>query len=119
MAASTTVTPAAAITVAVRCRDASGAELPATSREPITRDMRHWAFGGSHGDRGPAPHHDRRARRATHDRFLHDRPWPQVREEDGQLRRSDDLPPVLRRREGHAGYGDHVLRVAGRAERPP
>ena len=35
---------------------------------------------------------------------------------DGQLRRSGQLSSLLRRRAGAAGLGDHLLRVAGRAE---
>ena len=43
-----------------------------------------------------------------------------VREEDGQLRRS--APPTICNfgdAKGTPGCGDHLLRVAGRAERPP
>src|SRR5574341_2640483 len=62
-----------------------------------------------------APHHARDRRRAAQRGFLYARAGPATRQEDGQLRRSRQLPPVLWRPDRAARHGHHLLRVARRA----
>ena len=65
-----------------------------------------------------SPRHVCVQRRAAHDRLLPRRARLLARQEDRQLRRPAQLPPVLRRRDGLAGEPDHVLRVAAGRARP-
>ena len=73
----------------------------------------------AHGTRRAAPHHRDHRRRARERRLLRAGARAAAGEEDGQLRRADRLPPVLRRRDRGARLDPHLLRVprrgAGRA----
>ena len=51
-------------------------------------------------------------------RLLHPRSWAALREENGQLRRPNDLSPLLRRRGRAPGDGPHVLRLGARGAGP-
>ena len=72
-----------------------------------------------HGARRPAPRDVRLQRRAADARLLPRRGRLRARQEDGQLRRPAQLPPVLRRRGGQPRHAADVLRVAARGARPP
>ena len=61
-----------------------------------------------------APHHRDHRRRAAQRRLLRAAARPAAGQEDGQLRRARRLPPLLRRRAGHARLDPDVLRVPRR-----
>ncbi|CAA9317599.1 MAG: Glyoxalase family protein, partial [uncultured Gemmatimonadetes bacterium] len=71
------------------------------------------------GDAGLSPHHHGLGKRAAHAGVLPRCAGAGPGEEDGELRRSGCLPPVLRRRGRAAGHHPHLLRVGRCAPGPP